>query len=62
VNIGDFSQYLELGFQIIGVASAIAAIVPIPQIVGPLIIARKVLDILAMNVGRSRNAGPPPVL
>jgi hypothetical protein len=62
VNIGDFSQYLELGFQIIGVASAVAAIVPIPQIVGPLIIARKVLDMVALNVGRSKNAGPPPAL
>lgn len=58
MNITDYQQYIEIGFQVIGVASAIAAIVPIPQATVPLIIARKVLDILALNVGRSRNAAP----
>jgi len=52
-------QYIELGFMIIGAASAVAAIVPIPQAVGPLIIARKILDMLAFNFGRSRNAVQP---
>jgi hypothetical protein len=48
--------YVEIAFQVIGVASAIAAIVPIPQAVGPLIIARKLLDIFALNMGYSKNA------
>jgi uncharacterized protein (DUF697 family) len=49
-------SYFEIAFQVIGFASAVAAVVPIPQAVAPLIIARKVLDIFAMNLGYSKNA------
>jgi hypothetical protein len=51
-------QYVEMAFQVIGFASALAAIIPIPQAVGPLIIARKILDIFALNMGYSKNAKP----
>lgn len=50
-------QYIQIGIQIVGIAATVAAIVPIPQAVGPLILARKVLDVLAMNVGHAKNVG-----
>jgi hypothetical protein len=59
MNPETIPQYIELGFMIVGAASAIAAIVPIPQAVVPLIVARKILDMLAFNFGRSRNAVQP---
>lgn len=49
------TQYIEIGLQVIGVASAIAAVVPNPQVTGALFIARKVLDLLACNFGNARN-------
>lgn len=61
MDASQIQGYFEIAFQVIGFASAIAAVVPIPQAVAPLIIARKILDIFAMNVGYSRNAKQPGV-
>lgn len=52
-------DYLQIGLQVIGAAATIAAIVPVPQAVGPLTLAYKLLSVLAMNVGRAKNAPPP---
>jgi len=59
MNPETIPQVIEIGFMVVGIASTVAAIIPVPQLVGPLIIARKVLDILAFNFGRSRNAAQP---
>ena len=59
MNPENIPQFIEIGFMVVGIASTVAAIVPVPHLVGPLIIARKVLDMLAFNFGRSRNAVQP---
>jgi hypothetical protein len=51
----NIQQYIQIGIQVVGVAAALAAVLPIPQAIGPLIIARKFLDILAMNFGNAKN-------
>jgi hypothetical protein len=59
MDAAQIHGYFEIAFQVIGFASAVAAVVPIPQAVVPLVIARKILDIFALNVGYSRNAKTP---
>jgi len=48
-------QYIQIGLQIVGIASAIAAATPTPQDDGILLVVRKVLDFLACNFGHAKN-------
>lgn len=51
-------RYIEIGLQVVGVASAIAAATPTPQDDGVLLVVRKVLDFLACNFGHAKNRKP----
>ncbi len=50
--------YLPLVLSIIGLASAVAAILPQPQPGSSWVVMRKLLDLVAMNVGAARNIAP----
>lgn len=49
------TQYVELGFQIIGVAALIATITPTPVDDGILMTLKRILDIVALNIGHAKN-------
>lgn len=54
--MSNIVDYLELGAQVVGTASAVAALVPATsKLSGHLILLRKVLDLLALNVGNAKN-------
>ena len=47
--------YLQYGIQIVGVAAMLAPFVPNPQYSAALIVARKILDMLAFNFRNAKN-------
>lgn len=54
--IENIQNIAEIVAQVIGVAAVIAAITPTPVDDGILATLKKVLNILAMNVGQAKNA------
>lgn len=56
MNPESITQYVELGVQVIGVASVVATMTPTPADDGVLMVLKKILNILAFNFGHSRNA------
>lgn len=53
--VANAPQYLQIGLQVVGVASAIAAVTPTPKDDGILFAVRKILDFLACNWGSAKN-------
>lgn len=52
----NVQQIVEIGLQIVGLASMAAAFVPNPQrVTGILAIARNVLNFIAFNFGHAKN-------
>ena len=51
----SLSDYVTIALAVIGAAAAIAAVTPTPVDDGIVRLLRKVLDIIAMNVGKARN-------
>lgn len=56
--MANIAQYFDIITNVVAVAAAIAAITPTPKDDGILLIVRKVLDLLAFNVGNAKNAKP----
>ncbi len=54
--LNNAPQYIQIVLQIIGVASAIAAVTPTPKDDLILVGIRKALDFLAFNFGHAKNA------
>lgn len=52
----EIDQIISVATHVIAIASVIAAITPTPVDNGALIVLRKVLDYLALNVGGAKNA------
>lgn len=47
--------YLPIAFQIVGVAAVVARFTPTPVDDGVVMVARKILDQIAMNAGHAEN-------
>ncbi len=56
MNIESIQQIAEIAAQVIGVAAVVATITPTPVDDGILMTLKKVLSILAMNIGQAKNA------
>ena len=60
MNVQDIAtnapHYIQVGIQIVGVAAMLAPFVPNPQYGAALLVARKVLDLLAFNFRNAKNA------
>ena len=55
MNAENIPEYVEIGLQIVGVASLIATVTPTPKDNAILGVAKKVLDTLAGNWGKAKN-------
>lgn len=56
--MSQYAQYFDIITNVVAVAAAIAAITPTPKDDGVLLVVRKLLDLLAFNVGNAKNARP----
>lgn len=54
----DWSSLIQIGLSIVGAASAIAAVTPTPRDDGAIGRLYKVLELLALNVGRAKDTPP----
>lgn len=54
--IENFDNILMLATSIVGTAAIIASMTPTPKDDGIVRLLKKVLDFLAMNVGKAKNA------
>lgn len=54
--IQNFGTVFDVASSVVGTAAIIAAVTPTPKDDGIVFVARKVLDLLAFNVGAARNA------
>jgi ribosomal protein L30E len=52
----EIQNAVEIGFFVIGVASAISPVIPNPQYNKVLIVAKNILDLVAFNFGHAKNA------
>ena len=56
MDISQIGNYVRLAIEVVGFFSVVATVTPTPVDDGVALVAKRVLDVLAMNIGKAKNA------